>query len=1266
MRLREIPYNYTSFTDREIVVRFLDSHAWETINQLRNEQKTGRSARMLFEVLGDMWVITRNPFIQDDLLTHPKRWKSLYHALHHRLDQIIQRAENNTLTLELVQQCREAVARFATHFQQQRHLRKIIKKRLSKILRHDTICFDGLSRVSHATDASDWRIEYPFVVLKPDREDEIPLLVKTCHELNLIIIPRGGGTGYTGGVIPLHPFTAVINLEKLEKLSAIHQQILPGCETAMATVTAEAGVVTRRVSELASQHHCVFAVDPTSQDASTIGGNIAMNAGGKKAVLWGTALDNLASWKMVTADGNWLIVERVNHNFGKIHLQETVKFRLTRRDGHHHKLLAEPEIITIPGKELRKAGLGKDVTDKCLFGIPGIQKEGCDGIITSATFILHRQPAFIRTFCLEFFGHDLSQAVSSIIEIKEFLEHQKTVLLAGLEHLDQRYIKAVRYSTKASRNGSPKMILIGDLVSDDEDALAKMASDVVKIANRRDGEGFIAISAQARARFWLDRSKTAAIAAHTNAFKINEDVVIPLNHLTAYSNFIEQINIEQSIINKMHIINAVTYYLKKLVNNQDEESQHILQQKIAAAQEVLSRTQELWQHYLDHLTRPLKNIKKLLPKDIETSGSQSLFELLQRHAIRISYREAIEKPLKYIFTGDLYLTIRNQLDTIHQQIRKSRIIIALHMHAGDGNVHTNIPVHSNDYDMLNSAEKIVKRIMSKVIELDGVISGEHGIGITKLPFVSNQAIYHFAEYKNKIDPTHLFNRDKLLDVYALDRAFTPSFSLLEQEALILKASELGELNLAIKDCLRCGKCKPKCQTHIPRANLLYSPRDKILATGAIIEAFLYEEQTRRGISLQHFDALNDIADHCTTCHHCLAPCPVNIDFGDVSIRMRQILRQRQQRRPKLGTRLAMMYLNAQNPMNIKLQRQLFLNWGSRVQRLIHQFIKPFLHEQPLPKATTGKTPVREQVIHFMRKPLVNSMQLKPIRQLLTIENEEFIPLLRDPSQITAENEAVFYFPGCGSERLFSQVALATLAMLFDLGIITVLPPGYLCCGYPQKAEGDAQKGTEISTRNRVLFHRVANTLNYLDIKTVIVSCGTCHDQLQDYQFDKIFPGCRIMDIHEYLFEKNVKIKPSASTQYLYHDPCHSPIKHYEPLKIAETLMQQPILPSKRCCGDAGTLAMSRPDIAHQLRFRKEQEISKGIRELSGENKVVNNNIKLLTTCPACVKGLSNYQSSTGITTDYIIVELIAQLLGEHWQENFIAKVNRGGIERILL
>ena len=96
------------------------------------------------------------------------------------------------------------------------------------------------------------------------------------------------------------------------------------------------------------------------------------------------------------------------------------------------------------------------------------------------------------------------------------------------------------------------------------------------------------------------------------------------------------------------------------------------------------------------------------------------------------------------------------------------------------------------------------------------------------------------------------------------------------------------------------------------------------------------------------------------------------------------------------------------------------------------------------------------------------------------------------------------------------------------------------------------KAEKMITDNRVLFHRVANTLNYLDIKTVVVSCGTCYDQLQGYQFDKIFPGCRIIDIHEYLLEKGITLPKQGV--YLYHDPCHTPMKQQDPMKTVKALL----------------------------------------------------------------------------------------------------------------
>src|SRR5678816_1065961 len=417
-RLREIPYNYTSFSDREIVIRLLGPRAWEVLGLLRSERRTGRSARMLYEVLGDIWVVQRNPYLQDDLLDNPRRRAQLIEALHHRLGEVEKRrtpsadAGRDAVVGELLALARSAVEAFAAQFRAVWDLRKRTVRVLSRVTAKDNIKFDGMSRVSHVTDATDWRVEYPFVVLTPDTETEMAGLVAGCIELGLTIIPRGGGTGYTGGAVPLTWSSAVINTEKLEAMSEVEWVALPGVVGDVATVWTEAGVVTQRVAEAAERAGHVFAVDPTSAEASCIGGNIAMNAGGKKAVLWGTALDNLASWRMVTPDAKWLEVIRLDHNLGKIHDAPTASFELRYFDAGGRKL-ERTERLDIPGAAFRKEGLGKDVTDKFLAGVPGIQKEGCDGVITSARWIVHRMPEHVRTVCLEFFGNAKDAARSN-------------------------------------------------------------------------------------------------------------------------------------------------------------------------------------------------------------------------------------------------------------------------------------------------------------------------------------------------------------------------------------------------------------------------------------------------------------------------------------------------------------------------------------------------------------------------------------------------------------------------------------------------------------------------------------------------------------------------------------------------------------------------------------------------------------------------------------------------------------------------------------
>jgi len=1296
-RLREIPYNYTSLSDREIVIRLLGTEAWSIIESLRGERVTGRSARMLYEILGDMWVIERNPYLQDDLLDHPKRRQALIDALYHRLNEVEKRRQASAhedptraeRVGQLVTYVREAIERFARQFDEIARLREQVVKKLSRYTRRDNILFDGHSRVSHVTDATDWRVEYPFVVLCPDSEEEIAPLVRACIELGLTIIPRGGGTGYTGGAVPLDAKSVVINTEKLLMMSPVEMVHLPDrdgnpMKTPYATIRTGAGVVTARVAEAAAAAGRVFAVDPTSAEASCIGGNIAMNAGGKKAVLWGTALDNLAWWKMVTPDGNWLEVERLDHNFGKIHEQETVRFRLKRFDGKTYAPLGE-ELLELPGASLRKPGLGKDVTDKYLGGIPGVQKEGTDGIIVAARWVLHEMPPVQRTVCLEFFGQ-VREAVPAIVEITDYFKpggagHAAGVKLAGLEHLDERYVKAVGYTTKAKRHGRPKMVLIGDIVGYDEAAVMRAASEVVRMGNLRGGEGFIAVSPEQRKAFWADRSRTAAISRHTNAFKINEDVVIPLPRMGDYCDAIERINIELSLENKLEICDAIEQFLANEplpVAEADGETTppaEWIEEKRAQALELVREVKRRWQWLYQSLDLPLAEAEAHFAEYgirageyQNTAPNPTLFHRLQDYSVRVSWKRELKAPLESIFAGQFFAPTHAKLQAIQKAVLRGRLFVALHMHAGDGNVHTNIPVNSDHYQMLQRANQVVDRIMAIAKELGGVISGEHGIGITKFDYLEPEKLQAFWAYKERVDPEGRFNRGKLMPGGNLARAYTPSFNLMGHESLIMEQTDLKGISDAIKDCLRCGKCKPVCSTHVPRANLLYSPRNKILSTSLLIEAILYEEQTRRGVSVAHWQAFEDVGDHCTVCHKCLKPCPVDIDFGDVSIRMRNLLRKLGKKSFNPGTAAAMAFLTLKDPTTVKLIRSVMIDLGYRAQRFAYRTAKRFgliQAQTQQPPATRGKAPVRAQVIHFINKPMPGNLPKRTARQLLDIEDDKIIPVIRNPRVPADESEAVFYFPGCGSERLFSQVGLATQAMLYHVGATCVLPPGYLCCGYPQTAAGFEAQGQKIITDNRVLFHRVANTLNYLDIKTVIVSCGTCMDQLLKYQFEQIFPGCRLLDIHEYLMEKGVQLEGVSGVRYMYHDPCHTPMKTHQPLKVAQTLMGTEVKLSERCCGESGTLAVSRPDVSTQVRFRKQEELEKDAALIRKDQPNVP--IKVLTSCPSCLQGLARYADDAGgLDADYIVVEIAKHVLGENWLVEYVEKVRAGGVERVLL
>jgi Fe-S oxidoreductase len=137
---------------------------------------------------------------------------------------------------------------------------------------------------------------------------------------------------------------------------------------------------------------------------------------------------------------------------------------------------------------------------------------------------------------------------------------------------------------------------------------------------------------------------------------------------------------------------------------------------------------------------------------------------------------------------------------------------------------------------------------------------------------------------------------------------------------------------------------------------------------------------------------------------------------------------------------------------------------------------------------------------------------------------------------------------------------------------------------------------------------------------------------------------------------------------MYHDPCHTPMKTHAPLKVVNQLVGTAdgtkVALNDRCCGESGTLAVSRPDISTQVRFRKEEEMRKGADVLRADGFA--GDVKILTSCPSCLQGLSRYDNDSSTQADYIVVEMARHLLGEDWAARYVEQANAGGIERVLL
>ena len=1087
----------------------------------------------------------------------------------------------------------EGITMFWSAYVAEMEFREKLIDALAEFLPAECILADARSLIEASTDATDLRMELPLLVVAPDTTEQVAKIVRLANDLKFALIPRGGGSGMTGGAVPARKRTVILALTRLTKIGPIDLEAM--------TLTCQSGVITQAAITAVDKAGALFSVDPASKQASSIGGNISENAGGPSAFEYGTTLDNLLWWRMVTPTGDIIVVERENHPRHKILPEETVSFLIKDTRGG---VRAQ---VKIKGDEIRLPGLGKDVTNKALGGLPGIQKEGTDGIITEACFVIHKKPHLKRVMVLEFFGHSMHSAAVVVRELvalrNKIREEGDYAHLSALEEFNAKYVQALEYQTKSKKyQGLPISVIILQVDGDSPELLDKCVADIVSVVERQENVDIIVAQNDKEAEhFWEDRHRLSVIAKRTSGFKLNEDVVIPVDKIPDFALFLEQLNLQCTARAYRRALREIV----RLPNFPIEDTE--VDQEFAAATQAAKGT---------------VSSSEISDVDMLASAQTFLLRLQEK-----------------------YPKLAKKIAKIASYMEASRIIVASHMHAGDGNCHVNIPVNSNDPEMLEHAEQTAAAVMRHCQEIGGEVSGEHGIGITKIAFLSQAKMDALRVFKEQVDPRDVMNPAKLVFRELPVKPFTFSFNRLLQDihesGLPDKETLIGLLT-KIQTCTRCGKCKQVCAMTYPERSMHYHPRNKNVVLGMLLEAVYYSQVVTGEINELLLKALRDIVEHCTACGRCMANCPVKIPSGEVALSLRALLEHEGAGGHPIKDHV-LEYLSQDIAKRVPKAAKL-ASVGQKMQNKLLGF---------LPKAWKERM---ESPIFSGRGP---KMGYTNIYESLKVSRGNIFA----PSSDIEGMPVALYFPGCGAALFYDRIAQSSIYLMLKAGIAVAVPPRHLCCGYPLLAAGmDTAFDDNLATSRQYLLQMLRGLeRRKFELKYIVTSCGTCLDSLGRMDLISSYPGLILQDAVQLTLPKlpdNLFTKPDTPLPRLYHGACHAEWAGVHKVKGQQQIVQElsaktgyQVFLNSGCCGESGMGSVTSPGIYNLLRERKQislsQEFAKGY---TGP---------IIVGCPSCKIGLGrcliNLHDKRNV---FHVAEWLAGLIdGEDRRQSFRKKVN---------
>jgi len=383
----------------------------------------------------------------------------------------------------------------------------VFLKQLKKLVGADDLLTDSSECITYGYDNSR-RQAQPLAVIFPRTELQVQEIVLACNQHKIPLLARGRGTGTTGATVPINN-ELVVSFERMNQILKMDAQ--------NRSIDVQPGVTNLQVQECAAEHGFFWAPDPTSAAFCSVGGNLAYNSAGPRAVKYGTCRENTLGLRAVTGNG---------------------------------------EIIQC-GTHTTKGVVGYDLT-RLLIG-----SEGNLALITQATLKLLPKPDTKHTLKASYTSIDAAaRAVSNIMA--------QAITPCALEFMDKNALDMVRdYSSADLPKDAGAMLMIevdghANTIQIDTDAVLKASKVEGHISTE------IAASEDEAAALWQTRKALSPCLRKIAPKKINEDVVVPVSHIPDLINGLDKLSDLHNIkiVNFGHAGNG-NIHVNLLVNPDD-------------------------------------------------------------------------------------------------------------------------------------------------------------------------------------------------------------------------------------------------------------------------------------------------------------------------------------------------------------------------------------------------------------------------------------------------------------------------------------------------------------------------------------------------------------------------------------------------------------------------------------------------------------------------------------------------------------------------